>query len=298
MILCYAGKDFAPTFSYGCMPKLRYVSKVGAAYKHPRIMHGHDDILEIYFVHSGTGTYVVNSVQYPIQQGDIVICNSKVLHDEVPECNHDLHTYCCGIANLQLDGLKKNCLIPDNIRPVISCSDQQQSISSIMDMLHCRLSSGRKDEEECCHYLMLSLLMILLNSIKLNQVYVDKTQKDDNVLRGELIKAYLDAHYDEELSLSSISRVFNLNPYYLIRIFKKVVGHSPMQYITRRRIGEAQTLLVSTDYPVVEIASMVGYNNISHFNMMFFKYIGISPSKYRNTYTMIKKKGGGCRTKK
>nr|WP_092072205.1 AraC family transcriptional regulator [Dendrosporobacter quercicolus]NSL48629.1 AraC family transcriptional regulator [Dendrosporobacter quercicolus DSM 1736]SDM38396.1 AraC-type DNA-binding protein [Dendrosporobacter quercicolus] len=298
MIQCYAKRDFVPTFSYGCMPKLRYVSKVSAAYKYPRLMHGHDDVLEILFVHSGTGTYVVNSAKYPIQQGDAVICNSNVLHDEIPECNNGLSTYCCGISNLQLDGLKKNCLIPDNVRPVVSCHSQQQNISCLMDMLHCKLSSDQKDEEECCHFLMLSLLTILLKLIKANPIYIDKTKKDDNILRGEMIKAYIDAHYDEELSLSYISRAFNLNPYYLIRIFKKVVGYSPMQYITRRRIGEAQKLLVSTDYPVVEIAPMVGYNSISHFNMMFFKYIGISPRKYRNTYTIMKKKSNDCRTKK
>ena len=286
MIQCFVKQDFVSSFSYGCIPKLRYVSKINATYKHPRIMHGHTDILELLFVRSGTGIYIINEMRYPIQKGEMIVCNSNVLHDEAPEYNNELNTYCCAISNLQLDGLKKNCLISDNICPVIPCHDEFGNILCIMDMLYSQLSSNKNGREETCHYLMLSLLTILFRLINSNKIYANK-RKDEMYLKGELIKSYIDAHYnDEELRLQSISGALNISPYYLAHLFKKIVGYSPMQYITRRRIGEAQTLLISTNYHIIEIASMVGYNNISHFNTMFFKYIGMSPRQYRNTYTV------------
>ena len=54
-----------------------------------------------------------------------------------------------------------------------------------------------------------------------------------------------------------------------------------MQYIINRRIGEAQNLLINTDYSITQIADKVGYDNPSYFNMLFTKLIGMSPGKFR-----------------
>ncbi len=54
-----------------------------------------------------------------------------------------------------------------------------------------------------------------------------------------------------------------------------------MHYIVRRRIGEAQLLLVFTKKSITEIASEVGFDNLSHFNVQFKKYVGLSPLAYR-----------------
>lgn len=61
-----------------------------------------------------------------------------------------------------------------------------------------------------------------------------------------------------------------------------------MQYVIRLRIGKAQGLLMYTDYPITQIAGMVGYDNSSHFNAMFTKYIGMSPGKYRKKFRSSK----------
>jgi len=52
----------------------------------------------------------------------------------------------------------------------------------------------------------------------------------------------------------------------------------------RRRLGEAQTLLISTDLSITSISLAVGYGNPNHFDRMFSKYIGMSPSSYRSFY--------------
>ncbi|WP_039807161.1 AraC family transcriptional regulator, partial [Pelosinus sp. HCF1] len=80
-----------------------------------------------------------------------------------------------------------------------------------------------------------------------------------------------------------------INSYYLAHVFKDTIGYSPMRYIMRRRIGESQTLLITTRYSVTQIANIVGYDNPNHFNILFTKYVGMPPSKYRNSYTKEKK---------
>ncbi len=63
-------------------------------------------------------------------------------------------------------------------------------------------------------------------------------------------------------------------------------GYSPMNYIIRRRIGEAQTLLITTKLSITEIAGMVGFSNPNNFNIQFQKQVGLSPREYRKTYTI------------
>ena len=56
----------------------------------------------------------------------------------------------------------------------------------------------------------------------------------------------------------------------------------------RRRIGEAQTLLITTELPVTRIAAQVGYDNPSHFNAQFSKAVGMSPRTFRKEYVFHK----------
>jgi AraC-like DNA-binding protein len=58
-----------------------------------------------------------------------------------------------------------------------------------------------------------------------------------------------------------------------------------MQYIIRRRIGQAQSLLLNTGYSVTQIAAMVGYNNLNHFHCAFAKIVGMAPGRYRRSWS-------------
>lgn len=55
----------------------------------------------------------------------------------------------------------------------------------------------------------------------------------------------------------------------------------------RCRVGEAQNLLISTDYSATQIAAIVGYTNVNHFNAIFAKLVGLPPIRYRRKYLRI-----------
>ena len=57
-----------------------------------------------------------------------------------------------------------------------------------------------------------------------------------------------------------------------------------MQYINRRRIGEAQSLLIDTGRNMTEIAELVGFGNVSMFSRAFRQVVGCSPSDYRKKW--------------
>lgn len=70
----------------------------------------------------------------------------------------------------------------------------------------------------------------------------------------------------------------------LSHLFKEQTGYSPMNYVIRRRIGEAQTLLITTRDPIGEIAGRVGFANPNNFNIQFQKQVGLSLREYRRVY--------------
>lgn len=287
MMQCSVNREFMPTFTENNIPRLVYSFNISANYNnHPRIMHCHNDYLEILLIRSGTGIYVVEGKQYQIKRGDIIICNSGVMHDEIPEKTENINTYCLAISNVKINKLGLNALIPSGVSPVLSCGDQFEDIENLMGIIYKQLRSGKKNVEETCHYMTLTILTIVLSLIDENNLQEIQLRNDENTsISGSNIKKYIDNHYNEDLNLQILGEKLNMSPYYLSHVFKKATGYSPMKYIQRRRIGEAQTYLIHTNWPVTLISSIVGYGNYNYFNSLFTEYVKITPIKYRRIFT-------------
>ena len=91
---------------------------------------------------------------------------------------------------------------------------------------------------------------------------------------------YFRKNYNTEISIEEYSESRGLSNCWFIQCFKEITGSSPLQYILKLRISNAQSLLENTDYTITEIANMVGYTNSLYFSRLFHKYIGMSPKEY------------------
>ncbi len=72
---------------------------------------------------------------------------------------------------------------------------------------------------------------------------------------------------------------------YLRKLFKKEMGLTPLEYMTRMRMKKAESLLLSMgaqDYSVAEVAGLCGYEDPLYFSRVFKKTFGVSPSAYAN----------------
>lgn len=95
-------------------------------------------------------------------------------------------------------------------------------------------------------------------------------------------KSYIKEHLADNLSVSSLADEFFLTPNYFSRLFKKVTGEGCNEYIVRKRIEQAKSLLETTTFKTGKIAIMVGYRDTNYFSMAFKKHTGVSPTKYRD----------------
>lgn len=94
-------------------------------------------------------------------------------------------------------------------------------------------------------------------------------------------RQYIDEHYEENLTVSEISRHIGVSLSYLSRVFKASTGNTIINYINEKKIEKAKDYLANTDMKIYEIADKLGFENTTYFSYFFKKYTGMSPKDYK-----------------
>lgn len=294
MIQKFLHQTYQSGFRQGKRPRLLSVSFVPVQFnkEHPRILHRHEDAFELLLITSGEGVYYLDTAYYPIKKGNLVFCNSGVLHDELAEKNVDLSFYGLRITGFVFRNLPENHLIDSQACPVVSAGEHSHTLEALFRELY-RYADGGYLLEELCEHLMMAVITLSVFCAE-EGISLKPSEMEAVAAAGRIgaagtericqIKQYIDQNYREDLSLEYLGEIFHLSPYYLSHIFKKAFEIPPMQYLYRRRIGEAQSLLTTTPYSVTEVAGRVGFGDPNYFTVQFRKYVGMPPSAYRNIY--------------
>lgn len=93
------------------------------------------------------------------------------------------------------------------------------------------------------------------------------------------VRDYLEAHFQENPSLSDLAQLVAFSPYYLARVFQAEFGLPPHAYMESVRIRNAQKL-IKLGFPLARVAHEVGFADQSHFTNRFKRLIGITPRQY------------------
>jgi AraC-like DNA-binding protein/ligand-binding sensor protein len=118
-------------------------------------------------------------------------------------------------------------------------------------------------------------LALVANQISLQQANVDSPI----VARA---KDYVASHHSEPIRLEQIAQALNVSEFHFCRTFKRATGLTFMDYLSRVRIEKAKILLSDKRLRVSEIAYEAGFQTITHFNRIFRKLVGFSPTEYRS----------------
>ncbi|MDD3224938.1 MAG: AraC family transcriptional regulator [Clostridium sp.] len=131
---------------------------------------------------------------------------------------------------------------------------------------------------------------IIFESIK--TINAQQTRQIDDIIIKA--KKYIDDNLsDNELSLSLIAKHLYLNPSYLSRMFKKEIGISFVEYLTKIRMEKAIELLKEGYMKAFEIADRIGISDPNYFSTCFKKYTSLSISQYKKIINNSKLKDNG-----
>ncbi|MBK4779660.1 AraC family transcriptional regulator [Streptococcus lactarius] len=254
------------------------------------LFHWHTD-MEVVYVHEGQAQFHIDNDYFNSEKGDIILIRPNALHSIHP-IGRNYHFM--DAINFHLDLLGYSTLDYASInylQPLYNgqldfdrvIKPHQQGYTEIRQLLIEAMEIGYNRENFFELELKSKLLSLLGLLFKHGYVH-SKEQTRDAYRREEKIRTiidYINAHYQEELTIDHLASLCNYSPTYFMNFFKKNLGVSCMDYLISYRLRKATELLQHSSLSILEIASEIGFTNLSNFNRQFKKAYYMTPSHYR-----------------
>ncbi len=185
---------------------------------------------------------------------------------------------------------------------IYRCQEENWTVMELMHSLNCitwilqhLTEESRSGEQRAALDNLQELLLSAVDSMELDQLRSLFAQLMDEYFTSadhgggsesmrhtvQRVREYIDAHYDEAISLSTLAARFHVDDSYLSRMFKQQVGCNLMLYLASARMAQAKKLLAQKDMNITDVAQMVGYDDYAYFSRVFKRMEGKSPRAYR-----------------
>lgn len=105
------------------------------------------------------------------------------------------------------------------------------------------------------------------------------SNEEQSILERAL--SYLDANLHSKIVQADVAQSFGLSTFQFSRLFKRLTRITFQEYLISRRIEEAKRLLENPRAPITDVCFTVGFQDLSYFTRVFQRYVGMTPSRYR-----------------
>lgn len=273
---------------HGTKPLLRMWSTDVPEGTRPFIKHAHSRF-EIAVVDSGRGEYTTERAVYPMEPGDIFVFCANEIHCITVCKDTGLH-----ITNLHFE---PHCFVgdPEGENFVRLCFSHAPEFENRIPARQAEKLRGYfsqiKDELTAGNIMstvsVKAGLQLMLVELFRNHGYCPQMPRH-NPLDMLAIYDYVNQNLREKITLQDVAELVHLSPNYLSHLFKAVNGISLWDYITARRVERAVGLLSSpSQLTILQIAMDCGFNNTVHFNKLFKKHTGLTPSQLRKNPELL-----------
>jgi YesN/AraC family two-component response regulator len=140
--------------------------------------------------------------------------------------------------------------------------DRQQEVSSILK----------------AKAVLLEIISFFLEKTKAKELNIFKSPAIEKL---ELLITYIHDNIDQPITVNQLADIVHLQENYFIRFFRSHFGNTPMNYVKTQRFEKAKEYLVSSDFSISYIGTLVGYTDVGNFSKQFKNYSGMTPSNYR-----------------
>lgn len=233
---------------------------------------------QLLYIAAGQGHFFVNGQERVVSAGNIIVYLPGQPQEYVYFKDDKTDVYWVHFTGNDVERIIDyyNIRLSENIIYIGTSPDYQWLFGQIIqEMQLCR----PRFEELISLLLRNIFILISRNLIGANRA--------DNSLENEVELAmhYFRENYRSEVNVEdyALSRGMSASNFY--RVFKQISGSTPLQFILKLRLSNAQNLLENSNLTIAEITSAVGYENPLYFSRLFHKHIGVSPSEYRKMRT-------------
>lgn len=248
------------------------------------VMHWHEDLQFIYVLNGEIELRTLDST-VTFRAGDGVFINKNVVHliKNHSACHYNsfifpdyfVKFYFGSPAKAFVDSVTENKQIQFcSFTQGINWCDQVLSILAKMSLLE-------KNKTEFYIYEVLVLVSALWLEMRKNMLVQPQRQGNAVSIRMQKFLRYIEAHYQEDLTLDNLAESANVSKSECLRCFKVSMQTTPYKYLMEFRLSKAADLLRRSKDPIGDIAANVGFHQMSHFGKCFKEKTGCTPKQYR-----------------
>jgi AraC-like DNA-binding protein len=254
--------------------------------------HYHQEF-ELSFITEGSGKRIVGDSTEEFHTGDLIFIGPRIPHVWFPEERHKRQHSGRTLESVYL--LFNHDILPDsltslpefsNIRKAIHLSERGiritgntlNEVSSIMLQLPYMSNVKRL----MLFYEIMDLIGQSDTFSYLASADYVKSKFETANSRVKNIHEFLMKNYQNDIDLKEVAEVAHMAPASVCRFFKTSTGMTIFEYLNKIKIEYSCQLLLNTDLNILDISYDCGFNNLSHFNKQFKKFIAVTPTQFRH----------------
>lgn len=248
-------------------------------------LHWHEEF-EIIYCAKGTLNLRIPSKTYVIEQNDIAILNTNVMHYII--CSNDAILQSFVFNSKLITGTSNSSFAKKYIVPLMNCKT-----------FDCYIYHGKyvelfkeafysiKDESFAYEFIVrdnLSQILLDLYTQFENKFDSIPSTLNTNTQRIRTMISFIKTNYASPLDVRQISDTVNISQRECLRCFKKTLQISPIQYLIRYRIIKSAELLVDNPTKNIDqIGYECGFETPSYYTQLFKRYYNCTPTEFRNS---------------
>ena len=258
-----------------------YITEAGHFYAEPdyKVSREHHDSYLLIYTLSGCGTAQSdnNSVLLPIGSAVIIDCHKSHSYASCADGWEFLWLHIKGSAVLVFFDM----LYPGGVF-AINISSPEEFTAKTEKLIYKTCENDMLNAVEASSRLHGMFCTLIADSIKTEQEksrgkYTEYVERVIDLIRQK---------YSQVITIDDIIAEIPVSKFHFIRVFKRIMGTTPYNYLTNYRINSAKFFLRTTDMPVSEIADKCGFADTSNFIVQFKKHTNQSPLRYRRYFTI------------
>lgn len=231
--------------------------------------HYHD-FFELEYILSGSGTYTVDGISYPIEAGQLFFLTP-------------LNFHCVDIRGAELYNVMfagnacSDAILQSLIHHAPVILDAPANSRTFFETILQEMCDGAEDRDYA-----VTLLAALLAKLEKTSAGDAPAKPMSAVSQAEL---YIFTHFRSQMSLTDVADAVALSPGYFSRLFRAEKGVNFKTYLNRMRFEYAKRLLDYTDRTVMQVCADCGFDDYPNFIRRFRQYTGLYPVQYRQRNT-------------
>lgn len=219
---------------------------------------------------------------YLLESGDVLFINSNIIHSSRSPLPNEVF-----VMQFPMDFLKEMTQSQYSQRFLFNLSPLQVKNSQVALLLD-QIFRDYQKNDLATNLLVksrtLAFLSLLIKEYSM-PIATQKTIKSLKYLeRLKQVNDYVAMNYDQPLKLEQVAIIFNYDPAYFSRFFKKYMGIPFSEYVNTVRLERAYYQLRDTDMRILDIAMANGFFSVKSFYNVFKKHYTLSPQQYRQKY--------------